>query len=291
MEGTQNEPAATVGASSVPAAARGWQLESQSMPEQNVEAGAQRAGRTWRQVESAYITAALLASLGFLYLSTIPWIFAAPDFDSRLEGVWESLRWDPAQPLDPFANLLAFIPVGFLWSAAECTSWPKRRARATDMIPVALGCLLLAILAETLQFWIPLRDPSIRDVLALECGAMIGCGLWLAAGERVTSQLCQMAEPFASWTERRSASWLRRSAFYGALYLASAGMVKFANPIQLFLTYRDLSTSLQHIPLSRPNLGTPWPQSPAAVLAVAAGVALLLVGVCRFGSKAVRSWK
>ena len=182
MDGTQNEPAATIGPSSVPAAGRRWQLESQSMPEQKVEAAARRAGRAWRQVEAAYITAALLASLGFLYLSTIPWIFAAPDFDSRLEGVRASLRWDPAQPLDPFANVLAFIPVGFLWTAAWCSSWPKRRARAADMIPVALGCLLLAILAETLQFWIPLRDPSIRDVLALELGAIIGCGLWLAAG-------------------------------------------------------------------------------------------------------------
>jgi len=291
MEGTQNEPAATVGPSSVPAAARGWRLESQSMPAQNVEAADQRAGRVWRQVESAYITAALLASLGFLYLSTIPWIFAAPDLDSRLEGVWESLRWDPAQPLDPFANVLAFIPVGFLWSAAWCTSWPKRRARATEMIPVAMGCLLLAILAETLQFWIPLRDPSIRDVLALEFGAMIGCGLWRAVGERATSQLCRMAEPVASWAERRSTSWLQRSALYCALYLACVGMVRFANPIQLFLTYRDISTSLQNIPLSRPDLGTPWPRSPAAVVAVAAALCLLVIGVCRFGSKALRSWK
>ncbi len=195
------------------------------------------------------------------------------------------------QPLDPFANVLAFIPVGFLWSAARCASWPKQRARAAEMIQVTLVCLLLAFLAETLQLWIPLRDPSIRDVLALECGAIIGCGLWLAAGERVTSQLCHMADPFASWTERRSAFWLRRPALYGALYLGCVGMVKLANPIQLFLSYRDLSTSLQHIPLSRPDLGTPWPQSPTAVLADAAVLCLLLIGVCRFGPRAVRSWK
>jgi VanZ family protein len=261
------------------------------MPEQDLDAAAPDGGRTWRLVESAYITAALLASIGFLYLSTIPWVFAAPDFDSRLEGVWASLRWDPAQSLDPFANVLAFIPVGFLWSAAWCTSWPKRRARPVDMIPVAVGCLLLAILAETLQFWIPLRDPSIRDVLALECGAMIGCGLWLALGKRVTSKLRRMTEPFASWIERRPVSWLRLAALYGAVYLACVGMVRFANPIQLFLAYRDVSTSLQHIPLSRPDLGTPWPQSPAVVLAVAAGAALFLVGVCRFGRRTVRAWK
>lgn len=287
MGGPPNDPVAVASPSSVSDAARGWKLDSQTQPRHRATDDA----RSWRRLESAFITAALFASLGFLYLSTIPWIFATPDFGSRWEGVRESVRWDPAQPLDPFANVLAFVPVGFLWMGAWCTSSPRRRARVADGIRVSLGCLVLALAAETLQFWIPLRDPSMRDVLALEVGAIAGCMLWLAAGEHVVGRLYPISESFQSRREQRSRSKLKRLAVYGAFYLACVAIVRFANPIQLFLAYRDVSTSLQHIPLSRPALGAPWPQAPAAVLTVAAGVALSLLGVCRFGPPAVRAWK
>jgi hypothetical protein len=68
-------------------------------------------------------------------------------------------------------------------------------------------------------------------------------------------------------------------------------IVLYANPVRLFLAYRDASISLQHIARSRPNLGLPQPRGPLAVLVVSGIAALLLVGACRVGVGAVRSLK
>jgi hypothetical protein len=292
MDGSQPESPAVAPSEAAAIPAPTWQIASHSGTRGlAVSADAQAVARRSRQVASIYNWAAILASLGFLYASTIPWVFAVPDFDSRVAGVWESLRWDPAQPLDPVANVLAFVPVGFLWSAAWIGSPRGRRRRPLDLMSVAFGCLLLAVLAETLQFWIPLRDPSIRDVLALECGAIVGCGVWLATGSRVTAGLGGIVGRFDRSSGRGAFRELGRFGWWAAGYLVCVLLVRFASPIRFFLTYRNMSTSLQHLPVSWPTLGAPWPQGLRAVLAVAFGLNLFLLAVCRLGAWSVRHLK
>jgi VanZ family protein len=289
MDGPQPESPAVAPSEAAAAPAQTWQIASHSgTGGLAVRADAEAAARRSQQVDSIHLSAAILASLGFLYASTIPWVFALPDFDSRVAGVWESLRWDPAQPLDPVANVLAFVPVGFLWSAAWIGASRARRRLPLDLMTVAFGCLLLAVLAETLQFWIPLRDPSIRDVLALECGAIVGCGLWLVTGARVTTGLGRFVDRFDRLNGRGAFRTLRRVGWWIAGYLVCVLLGRFASPIRLFLTYRNMSTSLQHLPVSWPALGTPWPRGLWTVLAVAFGVNLILLGVCRIGAEGVR---
>jgi hypothetical protein len=65
-------------------------------------------------------------------------------------------------------------------------------------------------------------------------------------------------------------------------------LVRFASPIRLFLTYREVSTSLQHLPVSWPALGAPWPKGRRAVLAVALGLSIFLFAVSRLGAWGVR---
>jgi hypothetical protein len=290
MEGTRNEPAAVAGTEASLEPERSWRIESHAgIAGPTADRRAERAPQILEQVESAYIIGAILGSIAFLYLSTIPWVFAIPDFESRLAGVWKSFRWDSAQPLDPIANVLAFIPVGFLWSAAWSASPNRRRWRPQEPVKAAIVCLVLATVAETLQFWIPLRDPSIRDVLALECGAILGCGLWLAAGPWVTVALRRLVDRSMAVSPRLDR--LRRILLFGSAYLTCLLIVVYASPVRLFWMYRNWSISLQHLPISRPNLGSPQPHGLLAELLGSAGVALLPVGVCRFGLRAVRSFK
>jgi glycopeptide antibiotics resistance protein len=288
MKGTQNESTAIGRADALAQREQTWLIESQAGDAGSaVDHETERPRGVAERVEAAYITVAILVSLAFLYASTVPLVFASPDFDTRIAGVLRSWRWNPSQPLDPAANVLAFIPVGFLWSAAWNVSL-KRRRRRIEALKAASTCLALAVLAEGLQFWIPLRDPSIRDVLALECGALLGCELWRVTGHRVTAALSR-------WTEwlmaGRAHLVMRAPALFISTYLACLMIVLYANPVRLFLAYRDASISLQHIALSRPNLGLPQPRGPLAVLVVSGIAALLLVGACRVGVGAVRSLK
>jgi len=290
MEGTRSEPATAAHSDAAVRPGQGWLIESQSLDAGlSVDDEPMSSARNLRLVESGYITLAILGSVAFLYASTVPWIFASPDFDTRIAGVLRSWHWNPVtQPLDPAANVLAFIPVGFLWSAAWQASL-KRRPRRIEAVQVALGCLLLAVVAETLQFWIPLRDPSIRDVLSLECGAVLGCGLWAALGEGATRRLCQLAD---GWLAVRP----RSPRFHLPLQLAiaftaSLVLVRVANPIRLFLAYREYSSSLQHLPISQPSLGPSQPHGLVAIVSVSAVAAVLLVGICRTGQGTIRALK
>ncbi|HET6329074.1 MAG TPA: VanZ family protein, partial [Planctomycetaceae bacterium] len=290
MDGTRHELTTGPRTNTMSEPGRSWQIASQ-LSEARLAANRQAERNQWifQQVESAYIAIAILGSIAFLYLSTIPWVFASPDFESRLAGVWASLHWDAAQPLDPIANVLAFIPLGLAWSAAWSESSPKRRWRPIETLKAATGCLVLAILAEVLQFWIPLRDPSIRDVLALECGAILGCGLWLAVGQWVTAALCRVVEWLTVATPRLFR--LRGPLVLGSTFLACLMIVVYASPVRLFWAYRKWSISLQHLPVSRPDLSAPQPPSYLSEFWTSVGVFVLLVGACRIGQSSVRLFK
>jgi VanZ family protein len=241
-------------------------------------------GRILSRIESVYITTAILLSIAFLYASTVPWVFAVPDVESRMSGVMESLRLHPVQPLDLFANILVFIPMGFVWSAAWSTPLSEGRRRRVETTKAAIGCVALAVFAEVLQFWIPLRDPSIRDVLALGCGALLGCCLWLAAGAQCTGMLCGLIG------RPRLFQFLRPLSFAVA-YVSCLIVIRYASPIRLFLAYRNWSISLQHIAVSPPNLGAPQSYGLWALLLRSGVAALLLVGACEIGRVVVRSLK
>jgi len=153
-----------------------------------------------------------------------------------------------------------------------------------------MGCLLLAVVAEALQFWIPLRDPSIRDVLALECGAVLGCGLWLATGRWVTGALCRLMKLLLVIGGPRLFH-LRWLALFLAIFFVCLIVSRCASPIQLFSLYRNSSSSLQNLPLSAFGAGVARPQGLPMVLLVGALATLVIGGACRMGQNAVRYLK
>lgn len=238
-------------------------------------------------VASVYITTAVLATIGFLYASAVPLVFAVPDYSVRIRGAFEPAPWDANQLLDVVANVLAFVPVGFLWAAACNTAVQKRRPKSSRFVAVALGCLSLAVLAEGLQIWIPLRDPSIRDVLALEWGAVFGYCLWNVAGHGTTSMLCV-------WIDRVNRLGglrffrLRWLMLFAALLGLCLMVNYYASPSQLFLLYRFRSTSLQDVAFALHNASVKKPRGALEVIVPSALAATSILGACRVAQSVVR---
>jgi VanZ family protein len=240
-----------------------------------------------QQVASLYLTAAVLATIGFLYGSAIPLIFAVPDYDSRIRGAFEPSPWNMAQLFDVLANVAAFVPVGFLWAAACNTLLPKSRAKSGMFVTIASGCLCLALLAETLQIWIPLRDPSIRDVLALEWGAVLGYGLWERAGRTATLVLShwidRLSQPATAAVIR-----YRWAGLFAGLLAACLLMNCYASPTQLFLLYRFRSTSLEDVAFALHNANVKQLHDPRTVLLPSLLTAIVLIGLCFAAQRGVR---
>jgi VanZ family protein len=240
-----------------------------------------------QQLASLYLTTAVLATIGFLYGSAIPLVFAIPDYGTRIRGAFEPTPWNLAQLFDVVANVLAFVPLGFLWGAACNTLLSNSRARSGLFVTVATGCLCLALLAETLQIWIPLRDPSIRDVLALEWGAVLGYGFWLRAGRSVNAVLSGSIEHFAG-PDAAPLHQFRWVALFFALFGASLVLSFYASPTQLFLLYRFRSTSLEDVAFALQNANVKESHGLRTVWLPSALTALVLVALCFAAQRGVR---
>ena len=113
-----------------------------------------------------------------LWLAVIVWATTMPWSNFKGHSHWGSVRWVPFRdhPLilsDDLANVVLFVPFGFLYFKAM----PLRSGRAT----ILAGLLVSALLsggAEFFQVFCHNRISSTTDVLTNVSGAAIG--LWLA---------------------------------------------------------------------------------------------------------------
>lgn len=88
---------------------------------------------------------------------------------------------------DLVANVLLFIPLGFLWSAVFLVDRRWRGWHLGLLVGIWLGCVALSLGIEFTQLWFPRRTVSINDLLAESTGALIGIGVWAALGRRLTN--------------------------------------------------------------------------------------------------------
>lgn len=87
---------------------------------------------------------------------------------------------------DIVANLLLFVPLGFgLAAVGESMGVPRERAIA---LILALGAAL-SLGVETLQYWLPDREPSLIDVAANSASSALGAALHFAASSEVLARL------------------------------------------------------------------------------------------------------
>lgn len=83
---------------------------------------------------------------------------------------------------DWLANVLLFVPLGFLALAACC---PRRQSarRLAASIPVVAGCLVFSSFIELVQVWYPSRTVNPNDVAAESLGAAAGAIGFLLFGD------------------------------------------------------------------------------------------------------------
>lgn len=231
------------------------------------------------RVCSAFAVMSILIAAGFVYASTVPLVFAVPDYGARLAGICATFPTESGRVFDWTVNLLALLPLGFFWSGtlASQTS-PTSSARRT-FFRVAWGCLALAALAETVQIWLPVRVPALRDLIALECGACLGCGLWWLIGERTTDLCCRIWHRCTAGGIGRlpgsPSLWL-----FGLLLIGSLAINTWARPSQCFQMYR-------HRTLSSGTAGPGGAWNAANALLASTGTALVLSGLCGLGVRAL----
>jgi VanZ family protein len=85
---------------------------------------------------------------------------------------------------DWLANFLLMLPLGYLLMGALVADRGPGGFLAAPFVFAA--CLGLSVACEFAQLWIPSRVSSLDDIAAQSGGAIVGIGIWLAAGQRIT---------------------------------------------------------------------------------------------------------
>lgn len=108
-----------------------------------------------------------LIVIAVLYLSLYPWQF-------DWSRTWRTMHWGrtvfASDWVDAFSNLLFYLPVGI----SGVLAWRNRRPLWVVVLGVSLIGVGLTTAIEWLQRFLPMRDPSYRDVLLNALGTVVG---------------------------------------------------------------------------------------------------------------------
>lgn len=86
---------------------------------------------------------------------------------------------------DIVANLVLYVPLAFLAMGAIVRD-RRRAGRGVPAAAVVAGGWLVALAVEFVQVYFPPRTVSLNDLAAEAIGTVLGVGLWMLVGERVT---------------------------------------------------------------------------------------------------------
>lgn len=143
--------------------------------------------RLWGWVAAYTIGLAYVSLIPFRYLGLSP----ATWWQRVVELPW--LDIGVSGRADWIANLVLFIPFGFLlaWASAG----RSRRATSRVVVLPALAIVLLALVIETIQPQFAPRTASLNDILAGCVGGAIGLAVWLLAGGWIVARLKAAGRP------------------------------------------------------------------------------------------------
>ncbi|MBI3462711.1 MAG: VanZ family protein [Planctomycetes bacterium] len=130
----------------------------------------------------AFCAAAIYGSLVPFRFSPCGWTEAVGRFRAANACLSSLLS-----PSDFVTNVLLFVPIGFLLPATLAVDRGPRVSWLASMLVVP-AALLLSVAIEFAQVYFPSRTPSVIDIMAQSVGTMIGTGLWIAAGQRLTDR-------------------------------------------------------------------------------------------------------
>ncbi len=128
-----------------------------------------------------------------IYGSLVPLQYADMGFAEALQKLREIplLSLGIGSRADLVANLLLFIPLAFLWTGALSLDSQHRGKRFLRSLLVVIGSIFLCMAIEFTQLWFPNRTVSLNDIFAESSGAVVGAGLWLFFGQKLTDWVRQ----------------------------------------------------------------------------------------------------
>ncbi len=133
----------------------------------------------YRWLALIYATVTLFASLVPLTYQYVPFHTALHHYAAAFA---EPLNF--ASLSDWLTNVVLFIPLGYLLTAASAVDRP--RVRHLLGLVVVAGCGLFSASIEFTQIYFPPRVCSLNDVVAETIGAFLGVLLWLIVGQKLT---------------------------------------------------------------------------------------------------------
>ncbi|HEY7424165.1 MAG TPA: VanZ family protein, partial [Gemmataceae bacterium] len=172
---------------------------------------------------------AVYGSLVPFHLSHLPFDKAARLFRAVLDqpiAVQSRSDW--------IANILLFLPLGFLLMGAGCCDRPQ--LGVVFILPVTLLCVVLSGIIEFTQLYFPPRVSSINDIAAESLGGTLGVLFWLLRGQRLTGAARRMWTAFGS----RGTDGLLLLGYFALVVAISALPFDFTvSPAEVWHKYRD----------------------------------------------------
>lgn len=135
-----------------------------------------------------YARLALAFGVFAVYGSLVPLEFQAVPFEAAVGrfAAIPYLQLGVDSRADFVANILLFVPLGFLCCGGLRADRRGAGAGIAAAIVVVGACLALSVAIEFTQIFFPPRTVSINDILAETIGAMVGAAAWFMCGMFVT---------------------------------------------------------------------------------------------------------
>jgi glycopeptide antibiotics resistance protein len=183
----------------------------------------------------------LISSVLFVAICTLfPFQFM---WDGSLMALLDRVQFRPERK-DIVMNILLFLPVGFsLNRLLGSLGWVR------SIIFALLICGAVSTSVETLQMFLPSRNPNVVDIMSNSLGGIVGYGLGQLMGDRGVNQL----KIWRQWLGKLSRGQVI-ALFLGHLTLAACIVASLPNPT--LLTNWD-----SHMPLVLGNENSgdrPW---------------------------------
>jgi VanZ family protein len=137
-------------------------------------------GRHYGWLTVAYLVLVVYGSLVPFHFQPMPFAEAATKFRRVCD-----LPVQVESRSDWTANILLFIPLGFLFMAALSVNGSRSDEFASALTVVPF-CILLSTAIELTQLFFPPRVSSLNDVVAESFGGLLGTALWFGWGKRIT---------------------------------------------------------------------------------------------------------
>lgn len=136
---------------------------------------------------------------------------------------------------DWVANILLFVPIGFLILGACSMDRPKWHSLLLAAIVVPI-CAVLSVVLEFTQLWFPNRTVSQNDIIAETIGAIVGAGLWTVIGQTCLDKLRCFA---ADLRPKKQIDWLLQLYLLGFLIHALLPLDLTVSFSEIYRKFRD----------------------------------------------------